>query len=106
MTMFPPRLVPLLVVVLLEPSVVLAADFSGTWSIASSVGTTPVTISCELVQSGSTLSGSCRPQVDGIPATDLTGMVDGSSAKWVMTSSSTATPAASSTKPRSSQTAR
>jgi hypothetical protein len=58
------------------------AEFTGLWKIRSSVGATPVTISCTLIQTGNSLAGSCQPQVEGIGATELTGAVDGSSAEW------------------------
>jgi hypothetical protein len=58
------------------------AEFTGLWQIQSSVGTTPVTISCNLIQTGNSLAGSCQPQVEGIGATELTGAVDGSNAEW------------------------
>jgi hypothetical protein len=60
----------------------VAADLSGTWKIDSSVGDAPVVVQCTLAQAGNALSGSCRPQVDGIPPSDLVGVVDGSRAKW------------------------
>ncbi|HEY5567652.1 MAG TPA: hypothetical protein VIM81_10455 [Gammaproteobacteria bacterium] len=60
----------------------LAADLSGTWKIDSSVGGAPVVVQCTLAQAGNALSGSCRPQVDGIPPSDLIGVVDGARAKW------------------------
>jgi hypothetical protein len=63
-------------------AMVFAADFSGTWKIDSSAGGAPVVVQCTLAQAGNSLSGSCRPQVDGIPPSDLVGEVDGSRAKW------------------------
>ncbi len=57
-----------------------AADFSGTWNISAKVGENPVSLQCMLVQSGSTLSGTCKPaQFDPSPTT---GTVMGASAKW------------------------
>jgi hypothetical protein len=55
-------------------------SFSGTWNISSKVGENPVSIECTLVQSGSTLAGTCKPSQFDPSAT--TGTVTGSSAKW------------------------
>ena len=56
------------------------ADFSGSWNISSKVGQNPVSIQCTLVQSGSKLSGTCKPaQFDASPTT---GSVTGGNAKW------------------------
>jgi hypothetical protein len=64
------------------PGVAWAADFSGTWKIDNVFNGSSAVITCTIVQSGNTLSGSCRPEVPGIAASDLSGTVDGSSAKW------------------------
>jgi hypothetical protein len=66
--------------VIAAPSLALAQDLSGTWAISSSVGTTPISISCTLVQKDAALSGSCTP-AGGQPAA-LTGEVKGSHASW------------------------
>jgi hypothetical protein len=67
---------------LLACSPAFAADFAGEWQIRSSVNGNPVTIGCTLVQKGDTLSGLCRPEVDGIEPSEVTGAVEGTSAKW------------------------
>jgi glyoxylase-like metal-dependent hydrolase (beta-lactamase superfamily II) len=41
-----------------------------------------VTILCTITQLDDRLSGNCRPQVDGISATDLTGTANGANARW------------------------
>lgn len=64
------------------PSVAWAADFSGTWRIDNLFNGASAIISCTIVQAGNTLSGSCRPEIPGIAASDLTGAVDGAGAKW------------------------
>jgi hypothetical protein len=66
----------------LTPGAAWAADFSGTWKIDNLFNGASAIITCTIVQAGNTLSGSCKPQIDGIAATDLIGTVDGSSAKW------------------------
>jgi hypothetical protein len=58
------------------------AEFTGLWKIQANVGTTPVMINCNLIQTGGTLAGSCQPQVESIGATELTGVVSGSDAEW------------------------
>ena len=58
------------------------AELSGTWKIDSSVGENPVVIHCTLVQAGDALTGQCRPQVDGIEPSAVTGSVTGAKAKW------------------------
>src|SRR5665213_1484530 len=64
------------------PAAALAADISGAWKIDSSVGTTPISINCTLVQAGQTLSGACAPAVGDAGPTALTGTVDGNKAAW------------------------
>jgi hypothetical protein len=64
------------------PAAALAADISGAWKIDSSVGTTPISINCTLVQAGHALSGACAPAVGDAGPTALTGTVDGNKAAW------------------------
>ncbi len=66
----------------LAPSAAFAADFSGTWKIDNLFNGATSVITCTLVQAGNALSGSCRPEIPGMAASDLNGTVDGSSAKW------------------------
>ena len=66
----------------LAPSAAFAADFSGTWRITNVFNGTPALITCTIVQAGDTLSGQCKPEIAGIEASDLTGAVNGTSAKW------------------------
>jgi len=66
----------------LVPSAAWAADFSGTWKIDNLFNGSSAIITCTLVQMGNALSGSCKPEIPGIPGTELSGTVDGSSAKW------------------------
>ena len=68
--------------VALAPSAAWAADFSGTWKIENVFNGATSVITCTLEQDGNALTGSCRPEIPGIAASDLTGAVDGSSAKW------------------------
>ena len=64
------------------PCVAYAADFSGTWRITNVFNGSPSTITCTIVQQGNALAGSCRPEIPGIAASDFSGTVDGSNAKW------------------------
>lgn len=68
--------------VALAPSAAWAADFSGTWKIDNVFNGATSVITCTLKQEGNALTGSCRPEIPGIAASDLTGAVDGSNAKW------------------------
>jgi len=61
----------------------LAADISGTWTIAG-----PITPSCTFTQTGNSLSGACRgPGAEG----PLSGSIDGQTVKWVFTRTNMAT---------------
>lgn len=64
------------------PTVAIAADLSGDWTISSHVGATPITIACTLVQTGAMLSGGCAPGTDPTHPTALTGTVEGAKASW------------------------
>jgi len=66
----------------LAPSAAWAVDFSGTWKIDNLFNGATSVITCTIAQAGNALSGSCRPEIPGIAASDLIGTVDGSSAKW------------------------
>ena len=72
----------LVAVAALAPSAAWAADFSGTWRIDNLFNGASAIIICTLVQDGDALSGSCKPDIPGIAPSDLSGTVDGSSAKW------------------------
>ena len=71
----------LLAALLTAPGLALAQDLSGAWTISSSVGTTPITVSCTLVQAGEALSGSCAP-AGGAPAAFTGGVIKGGKASW------------------------
>ena len=64
----------------LAPGLAMAQDISGAWTVSSSVGTTPITVNCTLVQTGEALSGSCAPATAG--PTAFTGVVKGTHASW------------------------
>ena len=72
----------LAMLVALAPIAAHAADFSGTWRIDNLFNGASSIITCVLVQTGNDLSGSCRPNIPGIAASELRGTVDGSTAKW------------------------
>ena len=76
------KLVQFIVIVALAQGASVAANFSGTWKIENIFNGSSSIINCTIVQKGNKLSGSCKPQVEGIAATDLTGTVEGSTAKW------------------------
>lgn len=64
------------------PALASAADFSGTWKLDNTFNGRIAVIHCTLVQSGDALSGSCKPDVNGMAASKLAGTVMGSTAKW------------------------
>jgi len=66
----------------LAPALASAADFSGTWRLDNTFNGRVAVIYCTLMQSGNALSGSCKPDVAGMEASKLAGMVEGSKAKW------------------------
>jgi hypothetical protein len=76
------KLTRLWVLVTVAPSAAWAADFSGTWRIDNVFNGASAIITCTLVQAASALTGSCRPEIPGVAASDLTGTVDGANAKW------------------------
>jgi len=76
------KLRQLIAVAALAPSAAWAADFSGTWRIDNLFNGASAIITCTLRQAGNTLSGSCKPEIPGIAPSELSGTVDGSSAKW------------------------
>ena len=76
------KLKQFVVLAALVPGAAWAADFSGTWKIDNLFNGSFAIITCTLVQMGNALSGSCKPEIPGIPGTELSGTVDGSSAKW------------------------
>ena len=63
------------------PGFALAQDLTGAWTVSSSVGTTPITVSCALVQKGETLTGTCKPS-GGTDGPAFTGTVKGTHASW------------------------
>src|SRR5262245_17838428 len=66
---------------LATPGLALAQDLSGAWTISSSVGTTPITVSCALKQTGKAITGTCKPAGgDDSPAFTVT--VQGAHASW------------------------
>lgn len=76
------KLATLTAVVVLAPGAAWAADFSGTWRIDNLFNGASAIITCTLVQAGSALTGSCKPEIPGFAPSELKGAVDGSSAKW------------------------
>ena len=66
---------------LATPGLALAQDISGAWTISSSVGTTPITVSCALTQTGKAITGTCRP-ADGADSPAFTVVIQGAHASW------------------------
>ena len=63
------------------PSFALAQDLAGTWTVSSSVGKTPITVSCTLAKSGEAVTGTCTP-AGGQPSPVFTVDLKGSHASW------------------------
>ena len=76
------RTVLIIAAALVLPGAALAADLSGAWKVDSSVGATPISINCNLVQAGGKLTGDCAPATGNAGPTALTGTVDGAKAQW------------------------
>jgi hypothetical protein len=66
---------------LATPGLALAQDISGAWTISSSVGTTPITVSCALTQAGKAITGTCKP-AGGDDSPAFTVVVRGAHASW------------------------
>jgi hypothetical protein len=66
----------------LAPVLASAADISGTWKLDNTFNGRVSVINCTLVQKDEALSGSCKPDVEGMAASNLTGTIKGSDAKW------------------------
>jgi hypothetical protein len=64
------------------PAFAAAADFSGTWKLDNEFNGRVSSISCTLVQAKDELTGSCKPDIEGMEASKLKGTVKGSTAKW------------------------
>lgn len=64
------------------PALASAADFSGTWKFDNTFNGQVSAIHCTVVQKANALTGSCKPDIAGMGASDLTGKVDGMNAKW------------------------
>ena len=75
------KLVLITAALLLAPGAAAAADLTGAWKIAANINDMPITIVCNLTQSGAALSGTCGLQ-DAPPTAFSGGAVDGDSAKW------------------------
>jgi hypothetical protein len=72
----------LIATVALVPGLALAADISGTWKFENTFNGNVSVVNCTLVQAGTALTGSCRPDIEGMEASKLTGTITGSDAKW------------------------
>ena len=63
------------------PGLALAQDLAGAWTISSSVGTTPITVSCALTRTGAAITGTCKP-AGGEDSPAFTVAVRGAHASW------------------------
>ena len=68
--------------VALAPALALAADFSGNWKLDNTFNGKVSVVNCTLVQKGDALTGSCKPDMAGMEASELKGTVKGSDARW------------------------
>ena len=66
---------------LATPGLAMAQNLSGAWTISSSVGTTPITVSCALARSGAAITGTCKP-AGGEDSPAFTVVVQGAHASW------------------------
>ena len=64
------------------PAFAAAADFSGNWKLDNTFNGKVSVVNCTIVQAADALTGSCKPDLPGMEASQLTGKVDGSKAKW------------------------
>ena len=69
-------------ILVFSPSILFAADLSGEWEIAASLGETPIGVHCTLIHMDDKLSGTCTPEMQNAEASELTGTVTSSSAEW------------------------
>ena len=76
------RTVLIIAAALALPGAALSADITGAWKVDSSVGTTPISINCNLVQTGGMLTGDCAPATGTAGPTALAGAVEGATAQW------------------------
>jgi len=76
------KLVSLIAAAAFAPALASAADFSGTWKFDNTFNGKVSSLHCTLVQKGDALTGSCKPDIEGMAASDLTGTAKGPTAKW------------------------
>src|ERR1700748_973245 len=79
--MRPMKSVLLAAALLATPSFALAQDISGAWTISSSVGTTPITVTCALTRAGQAITGTCKP-AGGDDSPVSTVAAQGAHASW------------------------
>jgi hypothetical protein len=54
---------------------------AGAWTVSSSVGATPITVTCALAHTGAAITGTCKP-AGGEDSPAFTVMVQGGHASW------------------------
>jgi hypothetical protein len=65
----------------MSPALAFAENLTGEWTFASSVGTTPITVHCRLVQTGPAVDGLCAPD-GGFNGPLFRGTVKGDHVSW------------------------
>jgi len=63
------------------PGLALAQDISGAWTFTSSLGATPITVTCALARTGQAITGTCKP-AGGDDSPAFTVMIQGAHASW------------------------
>ncbi len=76
------KLKHLLLVAVFTPALAAAADFSGTWKFDNTFNGKVSSVHCTLMQKDDALTGTCKPDIEGMAASRLTGTVKGPAAKW------------------------
>jgi len=66
---------------LATPGLAMAQDLSGAWTISSSIGATPITVTCALARTGEAITGTCKP-AGGEDSPMFTVAVQGAHASW------------------------
>lgn len=76
------KLLAIVAVAVLAPSLAAAADLSGTWKVKTDAGGMDLIINCKMAQAGAALTGTCGLDGDPGAPSPFTGTVDGAKAKW------------------------
>ena len=66
---------------LATPGLALAQDIAGAWTFSSSLGATPITVTCALAHAGAAITGTCKP-AGGEDSPPFTVALQGAHASW------------------------